>query len=74
MVTKSLGQLEKHAFFIMFMATILVMFWHGVWGIADMLGEHIEKNHNIRKLHFHIVTIFLVILIIGLFPKILDKL
>jgi hypothetical protein len=74
MGTKSLGQLEKHAFFILFMSTILVLFWHGLWGIADMLGEHLEKRHNIRKLHFHIITIFLVILIIGLFPKILDKL
>ena len=74
MGAKSLGQLEKHAFFIIFMSTILVLFWHGLWGIADMLGEHLEKRHNIRKLHFHIITIFLVILIIGLFPKILDKL
>ena len=74
MVTKSLGQLEEHAYFIIFMSTILVLFWHGVWGIADMLGDHVEKNHNIRKLHFHIATIFIVILIIGLFPKILDKL
>jgi succinate dehydrogenase hydrophobic anchor subunit len=74
MGTKSLGQLEKHAYFILFMATILVLFWHGVWGIADMLGDHIEHNHNIRKLHYHIATIFLVVLIIGLFPKILEKL
>jgi hypothetical protein len=74
MVTKSLGQLEEHAYFIIFMGAILVLFWHGVWGITDMLADHLETRHNIRKLHFHIVTVFLVIAVIGFFPKILDKL
>lgn len=74
MGTKSLGQLEKHAYFIVFMGTILVLFWHGVWGITDMLADHVETRHNIRKLHFHIVTVLIVIIVIGLFPKILNKL
>lgn len=74
MGTKSLGQLEEHAYFIVFMGAILVFFWHGVWGITDMLADHLETRHNIRKLHFHIATVFLVIMTIGLFPKILQKL
>ena len=74
MLTKSLGQLEEHAAYIMFMATIAIFYTHAVWGLADMFEEHIQTNHNIKKIHFHIFTLIVVILIIGMFPRILQKL
>ena len=74
MVVKSLGQLEEHAYFILFMGFILVLFWHGIWGLADNLEHHLKNNYGLRKEYFNAATIILVILIIGLFPKILDRL
>ena len=74
MVVKSLGQLEEHAYFILFMGFILVLFWHGIWGLADNLEQYLKNNHGVRKEYFNAATIILVILIIGLFPKILDRL
>jgi hypothetical protein len=74
MLTKSLGQLEEHAAFIIFMATIAILYTHAVWGLADKFEEHIGTNHNIRKIHFHLFTLIAVVLIIGLFPRILQRL
>jgi succinate dehydrogenase hydrophobic anchor subunit len=74
MVVKSLGQLEEHAYFVLFMAFILVLFWHGVWGLADNLEHYLKDQYGMRKEYFNAATIMLVVLIIGLFPKILEKL
>jgi len=74
MRTKSLGQLEEHAVYIIFMASIALFFSHGLWGLTDKLETHLEQRHNIKRLHFNVFTIIFVIIIIGLFPKILKKL
>jgi len=74
MVVKSLGQLEEHAYFILFGSVILVLFWHGIWGLADNLEHYLKDRHGIRKEYFNIATVMLVVLIIGVFPKILEKL
>jgi len=74
MVVKSLGQLEEHSYFILFAGGILVLFWHGVWGLTDNLEHYLKDHHGIRKEYFNVATIIAVILIIGVFPKILDKL
>jgi succinate dehydrogenase hydrophobic anchor subunit len=73
MVQKSLGQLEEHAYYILFMAFILIVFWHAIWGVTDTIKDYLEKHYNIKPIQFHIGTIGLVILIIGLHPEILDK-
>ena len=74
MVGKSLGQLEEHAFFILFTAFILILFWHAVWGILDKIETVCEARFNITKIQFNILSVLIVILIIGLFPIILQKL
>lgn len=71
---KSLGQLEKHAYFVLFVALILVLFWHGTWGLADALEAFLKKHYNIDKLTFNSLTIIFVVLMIGVFPQILQKL
>jgi succinate dehydrogenase hydrophobic anchor subunit len=74
MSLKFLGKLEGHAFFILFTAAILVLLWHGIWGLADNLEHHLQERHGIKKPYFNVMTIFAVVLIIGLYPQILNKL
>ena len=74
MVVKSLGQLEEHAYFVLFGGLILVLFWHGVWGLTDNLEHYLKDRYGMRKEYFNVATIMLVVLIIGVFPKILEKL
>ena len=56
------------------MAFILVLFWHGVWGLADNVEHYLQNKYGVKKIYFNAATIILVVLIIGLFPKILEKL
>ena len=74
MIGKSLGQLEEHTFFILFTAFILILFWHAIWGILDKIETVCEARFNITKIQFNILSVLIVILIIVLFPIILQKL
>ena len=74
MFSKSLGRLEKHAFFVLFMAFILIMLWHAIWGVADYIEEYIQEQYRIKKVNINIITLLIIILIIGIYPKILEKL
>jgi len=69
-----LGRLEEHAFFVLFMAFILIMLWHGIWGLADNLEHYLHERYGVKKPYFNIATIFAVVLIIGMYPQILKKL
>ena len=73
MVVKSLGQLEAHAFFVLFVAFVIVLFWHATWGIADIAEHYVVDELHVKKLTFNVATIMLVVIIIGLFPKMLLK-
>jgi succinate dehydrogenase hydrophobic anchor subunit len=74
MSLKILGRLEEHAFFILFMAFILIMLWHGIWGLADSFEQYLHERYGFKKIHFNLTTVLGVVLIIGLFPQILEKL
>lgn len=74
MSSQILGRLEEHALFVLFMAFILIMLWHGIWGLTDNLEHYLHTRYGLKKAYFHIITIIIVILFIGVFPKILEKL
>lgn len=50
------------------------MIWHGLWGVIDKLEHYLYTRYGLKKLYFNLITISAVILIIGVFPKILEKL
>lgn len=56
------------------MAFILIMLWHGIWGLADSLEHYLQARYGLKKTHFNIITVCIVVLIIGIFPQILEKL
>ena len=74
MAEKSLGRMEDHAFFIVFMGIILVIFWHGVWELLNEIMNHIHTRHGIEKWKLYVGSILAVVLLIGLFPQILERL
>jgi succinate dehydrogenase hydrophobic anchor subunit len=74
MFSKSLGQLEKHAFYLLFILFIIVLVWHGMWGLVDAVQEYLYLGYGIKKIHFNVATLAIVVLIIGLHPEILKKL
>lgn len=56
------------------MAFILIMLWHGIWGLADSLEHFLHERYGFKKVYFNVITVFSVVLIIGLYPQILEKL
>lgn len=66
-------KLEEHAFFILFIAVILMVFWHAVWELLGELTDYINKEYGIKKRDVYIISLMIVMLLIGIFPQILQK-
>jgi len=73
MPAKSLGRSEERAHIILFMGFIIVLFWHGVWGMADELEVNTREVYGHPKIYFNLVTIAFVVIMIWIFPRILYK-
>ena len=74
MPLKSLGQLEQGDTYIIFMVLIIVLLWHGVWGLVECLETYLHTHYGIKKVYLNLLSILLAILVIGIFPQILKKL
>jgi uncharacterized membrane protein YidH (DUF202 family) len=72
--TLSRIRLEEHAFFIVFIAMILIVFWYCIWELLQELTDHINDRHNIEKWKIYMAWLLVVFLLIGIFPQILEKL
>jgi hypothetical protein len=66
-------KMEEHAFFILFIAFIVVLFWHAVWELSNEFVEHLHEKYGVKKTHIYVVYLLIVILMIGLFPQVLEK-
>ena len=67
-------RLEEHAFFIVFVALVLIIFWYAVWELLQELTDHIHQHHRVEKWKIYTGSLLLVFLLIVLFPQILEKL
>lgn len=66
-------RLEEHAFFILFIAFVLMASWYAVWGLLDEFTSYLHKRYGIRKRDIYLVFLLIVVLLIGIFPQILKK-
>lgn len=69
----TLGRTEEHAFFILFIAVVLIIFWYAVWELLTELTNHINTRHGIEKWKIYTLSLTGVLLLIGIFPQILKK-
>jgi hypothetical protein len=66
-------KMEEHACFILFIAFIIVLFWYAVWELLDEFVEYLNRKYGVKNTHTNIFLLLAVILIIGLFPQVLNK-
>lgn len=66
-------KLEEHAFFILFIAVILMVFWHAVWELLGELTNYLHEKYGMKKTHVYMISLLGVLLLIGIFPQILEK-
>jgi hypothetical protein len=51
-----------------------MVFWHAVWELLGELTDYINKEYGIKKRDVYIISLMIVILLVGIFPQILEKL
>jgi len=74
MAVKSLGEIEEHSFFILFVAFILIVFWHSIWELLSEITNHLHARYRIEKWKLYTGSLLCVMIVIGIFPQILEKL
>jgi len=72
-MARSLGDMEEHAFFVLFVAFVLIVFWHAVWELLTEFADVIHRRRGIPKWKIYVGSLVFVILIIGVYPQILEK-
>jgi succinate dehydrogenase hydrophobic anchor subunit len=70
---KSLGDIENHAFFILFVAFILIVFWHAIWELLTEFTEYIHRRYAIPKWKLYLLSLLGVMIVIAICPQILEK-
>lgn len=73
----SLGRitkLEEHAFFVLFIGILLIMFWHAVWELLNEITDYLHTKRGLKKWKVYMISLLFVLLMIGIFPQILQKL
>jgi hypothetical protein len=73
MVRQSLGNLEEHVYYILFISILVVIFWFCVWELVTEVAEYIHRRYYIPKWKISMIGLIIVILCIELFPQILKK-
>lgn len=73
MPMKSLGDIENHAFFILFVAFILIVFWHAIWELLTEFTEYIHRRYAIPKWKLYLLSLLGVMIVIAICPQILEK-
>jgi hypothetical protein len=68
------AKVEEHAFFILFIGILLIIFWHAVWELLNELTEYLHTKWGVKKWKIYTLSLLMVILMIGIFPQILEKL
>jgi hypothetical protein len=73
MPVKSLGQLRADEIYIIFVVIVIVLLWHGLWSLIEDLGQYLQTQYGLKRVYFNLLSILLALLIIGIFPRILEK-
>ena len=65
--------MENHSFFILFIGVVLIIFWHAVWELLEEFTVYVAYVYNVPKRYVYIIEMTLVVLLIEMFPQILEK-
>ena len=52
---------------------LLILWWIGVWGIADTVIHLVFKGHTMKELAVYIGLVTIVLLVIFVHPEFLDR-
>jgi len=64
--------LERHAFYIVILSIVGIMWYMSFWGIFDECVDYIHKKYKISKRVIYSSVISVILVIILIHPEILD--
>ena len=75
MIGSSLSRVrqEEHAIFILFIAVVIMIFWHSVWELLSDFTSYIEKKYGYVKWKIHAAFLVFILILILIFPQILSR-
>jgi hypothetical protein len=73
MARQTLGDLEEHTFYILFIGFLVIVFWQAIWGLIEELTAFIERKYGVKKWKTHALLLMGVILLVETHPKLLEK-
>ena len=75
MVGGSLSRIrqEEHAFFIIFIAIVIMVFWHSVWELLSDLTDYIKDKYGYVKWKIHFAFLVFILTLILIFPQVLTR-
>ena len=66
--------MERHAFYIVLLSIVGILWYVSIWGIFEGLIEFIETKYKVHKRYQYIFVIAAILIIILIHPEILDTL
>ena len=64
--------MERHAFYIVLLSIVGILWYVSIWGIFEGMIEFVEKKYKIHKRYQYIFVIAVILIIILIHPEILD--
>ena len=65
--------LEKHAFFLLFLGFVLILFWIAVWGLVEEWLEEFRMRNGWTKKEVYSALLLSVIAIFAMYPRLLQR-
>ena len=69
----SFASLEQHAFFLVVLGIVMILFWLSVWGLTEELIEEQVRLRGWTRRQLYMVILAGVFLFFGLYPRILQR-
>ena len=73
MAQETLGRLENHTFYILFICILVIIFWQSVWELVADFVIFVEHRYGIKRWKVYSALLIMVILLIEFHPIFLDK-
>ena len=65
--------MESHAVYILFIATIGVLWWVCCWGLFESFIDWVEQKYGIKRPKIYGIGLLLILLIVMFHPQILER-
>jgi hypothetical protein len=73
MVRQSLGNMESHPFYILFISFLVIVFWYAVYELVTETVDYIHYKYGIKKWKICSAMIIAVVLLIRFHPTFLER-